>query len=190
MLNHVPVFGDPAERMLAQIKEGVKAGLHGGMLFEELGIRYVGPIDGHDIGLMCKYSEDGQGSGGARAAARGHRKRPRLPARSPGPRFLPHATRVRRRCWARRRSRSASSSPAFTNFARDAIGDAMRRDERVTVMTAAMCQGNKLEPVREEFPERFFRCRDLRIARSCFCRRSREGWLEADRYDLQHFPAA
>jgi 1-deoxy-D-xylulose-5-phosphate synthase len=52
--------------------------------------------------------------------------------------------------------RSASNSPAFTNFARDAIGDAMRRDKRVTVMTAAMCQGNKLEPVREEFPERFF----------------------------------
>lgn len=52
MLAHVPVLGDPAERMLAQIKEGIKAGLHGGMLFEELGIRYVGPIDGHNIGLM------------------------------------------------------------------------------------------------------------------------------------------
>ncbi len=55
MLAHVPVLGDPAERMLAQIKEGIKAGLHGGMLFEELGIRYVGPIDGHNIGLMRKY---------------------------------------------------------------------------------------------------------------------------------------
>ncbi len=55
MLNHLPVFGDPAEKLLAQIKEGVKAGLHGGMLFEELGIRYVGPIDGHDMALMRKY---------------------------------------------------------------------------------------------------------------------------------------
>jgi 1-deoxy-D-xylulose-5-phosphate synthase len=51
---------------------------------------------------------------------------------------------------------SSGGSPAFTNFARDAIGAAMRRDSRVTVMTAAMCQGNKLEPVREEFPDRFF----------------------------------
>ena len=32
----------------------------------------------------------------------------------------------------------------------------MRRDNRVTVLTAAMCQGNKLEQVREEFPARFF----------------------------------
>jgi 1-deoxy-D-xylulose-5-phosphate synthase len=32
----------------------------------------------------------------------------------------------------------------------------MQRDPRVTVLTAAMCQGNKLEPVRENFPDRFF----------------------------------
>ena len=32
----------------------------------------------------------------------------------------------------------------------------MQRNPRVTVMTAAMCQGNKLEQVRDEFPERFF----------------------------------
>ena len=55
VLNRMPVFGDPAERLLAQIKEGVKAGLHGGMLFEDLGFSYIGPIDGHDIGLMRKY---------------------------------------------------------------------------------------------------------------------------------------
>ena len=32
----------------------------------------------------------------------------------------------------------------------------MRSNQRVTVLTAAMCQGNKLEKVRDEFPERFF----------------------------------
>jgi 1-deoxy-D-xylulose-5-phosphate synthase len=32
----------------------------------------------------------------------------------------------------------------------------MRKDQRVTVLTAAMCQGNKLEPLRDEFPDRFF----------------------------------
>ncbi len=55
VLNRVPVLGDPAERLLAQVKEAVKAGLHGGMLFEELGFRYIGPIDGHNIGLLKKY---------------------------------------------------------------------------------------------------------------------------------------
>ena len=32
----------------------------------------------------------------------------------------------------------------------------MRSNPRVTVLTAAMCQGNKLEPVRDDFPDRFF----------------------------------
>lgn len=44
LLNRVPVFGDPAERFLAQLKEGVKAGLHGGMMFEELGFRYAAEV--------------------------------------------------------------------------------------------------------------------------------------------------
>ena len=55
MLNRVPVFGDPAERFLAQLKEAAKAGLHGGMLFEDMGLRYIGPVDGHDIGILRKY---------------------------------------------------------------------------------------------------------------------------------------
>ena len=49
VLNKMPLFGDPVERFLAQLKEGVKAGLHGGMLFEDLGFRYIGPTDGHDV---------------------------------------------------------------------------------------------------------------------------------------------
>ena len=155
MLNHVPVLGDPAERMLAQIKEGVKAGLHGGMLFEELGIRYVGPVDGHDIGLMRKYLKMVKDQKGPVllhvVTEKGHGYQPA--AQDPvffhtPPAFESDAGQVK--------LRPTASGPAYTNFARDAIGDALRRDPRVTVMTAAMCQGNKLEPVREEFPERFF----------------------------------
>ena len=46
--------------------------------------------------------------------------------------------------------------PPFTVHAREAIRKEMAADERVTVITAAMCQGNKLEPVREQFPKQFF----------------------------------
>ena len=155
MLNHVPVFGDPAERLLAQIKEGVKAGLHGGMLFEELGIRYVGPIDGHDIGLMTKYLKMVKDQKGPVllhvVTEKGHGYQPA----AQDPVFF-HTPPAFEDDSGQAKIRAGSSSPAFTNFARDAIGNVMRRDERVTVMTAAMCQGNKLEPVREEFPERFF----------------------------------
>jgi 1-deoxy-D-xylulose-5-phosphate synthase len=49
-----------------------------------------------------------------------------------------------------------SSSRAYTAVASEAIYRAMEADPRVTVMTAAMCQGNQLERVREGFPDRFF----------------------------------
>ena len=43
-----------------------------------------------------------------------------------------------------------------TRIAAAAIATALRQNPRVTVITAAMCQGNKLEKVRAEFPDRFF----------------------------------
>jgi 1-deoxy-D-xylulose-5-phosphate synthase len=155
MLSHVPVLGDPTERLLAQVKEAVKAGLHGGMLFEELGIRYVGPIDGHNISLMRKYLKMLDSEPGPVllhvVTEKGHGYQPA--AQDPVFFHTPPAFEDQQ---GQAKVLSSGGSPAFTNFARDAIGAAMRRDSRVTVMTAAMCQGNKLEPVREEFPDRFF----------------------------------
>ena len=43
--------------MLQQFKDAIKASLHGGMLFEELGFAYLGPIDGHDLKTLRHYLE-------------------------------------------------------------------------------------------------------------------------------------
>ena len=58
----MPVIGDPVERFLTQIKDAIKAGLLGGMFFEELGFRYIGPVDGHNIRQLQKYLQHGHGS--------------------------------------------------------------------------------------------------------------------------------
>ncbi|EMI56559.1 1-deoxy-D-xylulose-5-phosphate synthase [Rhodopirellula sallentina] len=155
LLDHVPMFGDPAERLLAQMKEGVKAGLHGGMLFEELDIRYIGPIDGHNIALLRKYMKLCQEAEGPVllhvVTEKGHGYKPA--AEDPVFFHTPPAFEDRGGTPV---TRGSEGRPPYTTHARDAIGEAMKRDDRVTVITAAMCQGNKLEPVREQFPERFF----------------------------------
>lgn len=51
----LPNVGAPAERFISHIKDAVKAGLLGGMLFEEFGFRYIGPINGHDIATLKRY---------------------------------------------------------------------------------------------------------------------------------------
>src|SRR5439155_11921044 len=47
-------------------------------------------------------------------------------------------------------------SKAYTDAVSNTIHAIMQDDPNVTVLTAAMCQGNKLEKVRADFPERFY----------------------------------
>lgn len=154
-LGKVPLIGDGMERMLANTKNAVKAGMHGGMLFEELGVRYVGPIDGHNIGLMKQYLQMCKEAEGPvllhLVTQKGHGFGPAeedpVMFHTPAP-FQREMQRVV--------SIKKSSSKAYTNVASEAIREQMKQNPRVTVMTAAMCQGTNLERVRDEFPTRFF----------------------------------
>jgi 1-deoxy-D-xylulose-5-phosphate synthase len=155
ILDHVPLLGDPVERLLWQVKESVKAGLHGGMLFEELGFRYLGPVDGHSLPQLRKYLEMVKDVDGPVllhvVTEKGHGFRPAAEDpvyfHTPAP-FEREQNGVV--------SIKKSSSRAYTTVASDAIYQALESNPRVTVMTAAMCQGNQLERVREGFPDRFF----------------------------------
>jgi len=155
VLNKVPVFGDPAERFLAQVKEAVKAGLHGGMLFEELNFRYIGPIDGHNIGQLRKYLSMVKDLADPVllhvVTEKGHGFKPAAEDpvyfHTPAPFTCETESVVAFR---------KSSSRAYTDVVSEAIQAQMGSNPRVTVMTAAMCQGNKLEQVRQAFPDRFF----------------------------------
>jgi 1-deoxy-D-xylulose-5-phosphate synthase len=155
ILSKVPLLGDPVERLLAQVKEAAKAGLHGGMLFEDLGLRYFGPIDGHDIGLLRKYLRMARNTDGPIllhvVTEKGHGFRPA--AEDPvlfhaPPQFARQADQIV--------EMKKTAGRSFTNAASNAIFEQMAKDERVTVITAAMCQGNNLERIRETFPNRFF----------------------------------
>jgi 1-deoxy-D-xylulose-5-phosphate synthase len=155
VLGKVPLLGDPVERFLAQLKEAAKAGLHGGMFFEELGFRYFGPIDGHNIGLVRKYLRMARQAEGPIllhvVTEKGHGFRPATEDpvlfHAP-PQFDREADAVVRM--------DKSGSRSYSHVASQAIFDQMTANPRVTVITAAMCQGNKLERVRDEIPERFF----------------------------------
>jgi 1-deoxy-D-xylulose-5-phosphate synthase len=155
VLGKVPLLGDPAERFLAQLKEAAKAGLHGGMLFEDLGMRYFGPIDGHNIGLMRKYLRMIQNTEGPIllhvVTEKGHGFQPA--AADP---VLFHAPPQFERRAGEVVQMKKSTARAYTHAASTAIVQQMTNNPRVTVMTAAMCQGNNLEHVRDTFPDRFF----------------------------------
>lgn len=154
-LGRVPLVGDPLERMLWQVKESVKAGLHGGMLFEELGFRYFGPIDGHHLGQLCKYLERAKSIDEPVllhvVTEKGHGFQPAAEDpvffHTPAPFEVEDDGVV---------SIKKSSSRSYTNVASEAVYQQLEANPRVTVLTAAMCQGCNLERVREKFHDRFF----------------------------------
>ncbi len=151
ILNHMPVVGDPVEKLLFQFKESVKAGLHGGMLFESLGIRYVGPVEGHNIPAMLRYLKMVKDVDGPVllhvVTEKGHGFQPA----AADPVYF-HTPAPFERADEKVINFKASTSKAYTDIASGAVHDQLQRNPRVTVLTAAMCQGNKLEKVRDAFP--------------------------------------
>ncbi|MSR58397.1 MAG: 1-deoxy-D-xylulose-5-phosphate synthase [Planctomycetaceae bacterium] len=155
VLNKVPLVGDAVERVLVQAKDVLKASLHGGMLFEELGFRYIGPIDGHDLSSLQEYLRMVKDLKGPVLlhvfTEKGHGVKPAsddpVLFHTPPPVQLANDTVV---------SVKRSASRAYTDVVSEAIYAAMEVNPKVVVLTAAMCEGNKLQKVREVFPDRFF----------------------------------
>jgi 1-deoxy-D-xylulose-5-phosphate synthase len=154
-LNKVPVIGDPVERFISQMKDAVKAGLLGGMFFEDLGFRYIGPVDGHNIRQLQKYLAMVREFKGPVllhvVTEKGHGFQP---AEEDPTTF--HAPAPFSRENGEIIALPRSPAAPYTQLVRDAVHARMKADPKVVSITAAMCQGTMFEPIREDFPERFF----------------------------------
>lgn len=157
LLSKIPVLGDMAHTALEQLRDGMKAVLKEGMLFEELGFRYFGPIDGHDLHGLIRILRDLKGQKGPLLLHVLTEKGHGVPQASEDPvtfhtppvftKVGPERTNIETR---------KGGSKAYTDAVSSAIAHALETNPKATVLTAAMCQGNKLEKLREQFPDRFF----------------------------------
>jgi len=157
LLSKIPVLGDMAHTALEQLRDGMKAVLKEGMLFEELGFRYFGPVDGHDLHGLVKILRDLKGQKGPLLLHVFTEKGHGVPQASEDPVTF-HPPPVFTKVGPERTNieTKKGGSKAYTDAMSAAIAAALETDPKVTVLTAAMCQGNKLEKVREKFADRFF----------------------------------
>src|SRR5579871_4602553 len=127
------------------------------MLFEDLGFCYIGPIDGHDLPSLRRWLRIVKDQEGPVLLHVLTEKGHGVPQASEDP-VTYHTPPVFEKIGPERTilSLKRGGSRAYTDAISTSIYNAMRDDPHVAVITAAMCQGNKLEKVREDFPTRFF----------------------------------
>ena len=172
LISAIPVIGPRVDRVLEQIGEVVRHAVVPGHIFEELGVTYVGPLDGHDVNLLVEHLERARTLDGVvllhilTEKGKGHPKAPTHPERVHGVKAAEAADKRTAKpveTGAKKvepalvvpAAEKPASGPAFTKAFSDALVRLAERDVRVHAITAAMPSGTGLDAFAERFPARF-----------------------------------
>jgi 1-deoxy-D-xylulose-5-phosphate synthase len=147
-------FGDRLRKIAVRLENGIKAVITPGMLFEALGFRYFGPLNGHNVHQLVKIFEqvkDLKGpilvhaltqKGKGYKPAEGHIQR--LHASTPFDKLTGKAIK------------EAGSKPSYTTIFGRALSDIVEEMPNVVGITAAMPDGTGLDILKAEHPDNYF----------------------------------
>jgi len=155
--DHAPGMLSSMGTLVRKWEESVKAFLTPGVLFEELGFRYFGPIDGHDIGSMIETFDAMKKLKGPRLVHVITQKGKGFPAgeHSTGEKW--HALPPGYEPSTGRPSKATSAArPAYTKVFGKGLAELAAMDERVVAITAAMPSGTGTDAIAKAIPKRFF----------------------------------
>ena len=158
-LERIPKVGEPFLKIAQRAEDTVKGFFVPGMLFEELGFEYVGPIDGHKIESLIETFErfkdfpvpvlihaiTKKGKGYSPAE-----KSPWI-FHGVGPFDIETGTQI------------SSANPTYSEIFGSCLVKLAREDGRIVAITAAMTEGTGLSEFAKTFPSRFY---DVGIAES------------------------
>lgn len=152
-LNKIPGLGPAAIKQIHKTKDSLKRLMIPGMFFEDMGLTYLGPINGHDCNRMIQVFQEAKRVSGPvlvhvkTEKGRGYEPAMRHPARFHGTAAfdLEHGIPLNN-------NGKANYTDIFSTVMRK-FGD---REEKVVAVTAAMPDGTGLKRFRNMFPDRFF----------------------------------
>lgn len=152
-LNKIPVYGERMVKHIHKTKNGIKQLFIPGMLFEEMGVTYLGPVDGHNIPQLCRIFQEAKKVDGAvlvhviTKKGKGYAPAERHPARFHGAEPFEIETGL-----PKHKRTKANYTDIFSTVMRK-LGE---RDPKVVAVTAAMPDGTGLKSFGNMFPDRFF----------------------------------
>ncbi|HOR28324.1 MAG TPA: 1-deoxy-D-xylulose-5-phosphate synthase [Candidatus Sumerlaeota bacterium] len=147
--------GERFLRMTNRIEESVKGLILPGLFFEELGFRYLGPVDGHDLEGMIEILRKIRTFRGPILLHTITRKGKGRPYAEANP-ILWHSPPRNFDADSGEAPVVQPGPPSYTNLFVDSLKREARRDPRIVAITAAMLEGTGLVQFEEEFPERTF----------------------------------
>ena len=153
ILKNIPKIGESMLKAAKVAEESVKGLIAPGILFEEMGFNYVGPIDGHRIEHLISTFENIKRLSGpilihvVTKKGKGYKFAEEDPAFFHGPPpFYKETGEVRKK----------SPLPSYTKVFGDTIIKIARENEKVIAISAAMPEGTGLDRFAKEFPDRFY----------------------------------
>lgn len=152
-LNQIPVYGERMVKRIRNTKSSIKQLFIPGMFFEEMGIIYLGPVDGSDIGEMCRIFEEAKRVDGPvlvhviTKKGAGYLPAEKFPSRFHGAEPFDIATGL---------PKNKRTKANYTDVFSTVMVKAGERNEKLVAITAAMADGTGLRRYRRCYPKRFF----------------------------------
>ncbi|PWJ52220.1 1-deoxy-D-xylulose-5-phosphate synthase [Faecalicatena contorta] len=149
----IPVQGEKILHQMKKTKSGIKQLVVPGMFFEDMGITYLGPVDGHDVRKLCKILNEAKRVNHAvlvhvlTKKGKGYKPAEENPSRFHGTGPFKVETGE---------SKGTAQKDSYTDVFSKVLCDAARQDNKITAITAAMADGTGLSRFQKYFPERFF----------------------------------
>ncbi|MDZ7372555.1 MAG: 1-deoxy-D-xylulose-5-phosphate synthase [candidate division KSB1 bacterium] len=146
-------IGRRVRSIVARIDQGLKSIIVPGLLFEKLGFRYIGPVDGHNLSRLIRVlTEVRKFKGPILVHVLTKKGKGYKYAEEDAPRFHglgPFDIETGK-------SKKQSLVPTYSELVGDVVVELASRDPRVVGITAAMSLGTGLIKLAEAFPDRFY----------------------------------
>jgi 1-deoxy-D-xylulose-5-phosphate synthase len=153
VLHRLPGIGDPVLEVAKGLEEGVRQVFTPGTLFEELGFRYFGPVNGHSIPALLEVLESAREVEGpvlvhaVTKKGKGYKYAEDEPVQYHGPSPFDPVAGIQKG--------KSTSAPSYTSVFGKAMIKLAEHDPRIVAITASMPDGTGLVPFSERFPDRF-----------------------------------
>ena len=153
ILKQIPALGKPMIKVARAVEDAFKKVFFPGLVFEELGIRYIGPVQGHSLGSLIEVFEDAKSNSGpvlihcVTKKGKGYQ-----PAQSNPSKFhssSPFDIETGK-------AKNKDKRPTYSFVFGKTMLELAEKDEKVVAITAAMPEGTGLKPFGDKYPKRFF----------------------------------